>query len=262
MTVAPVPAPEGQRREPPSRPDDLRRGHLSAQAIASTVDRLAERIRARFPDRHLVLVAGDLRGVLADVTAATENARRWRRLVRLPCLVLATAVAALTGLALVLSVRAAMGEAGRTPVFQWLPVIESGINDVVFAGIAIWFLVFVPERWHRRRTLTLLHRLRSLAHIIDMHQLTKDPERLSPLTMPTSASTRNDLAAADLGRYLDYCSELLSLVGKTAALCAQASSDAIVLDTVSEIETLTVGMSRKIWQKISLLPSFTQGPRK
>jgi hypothetical protein len=154
-----------------------------------------------------------------------------------------------------------MGEAGRTPAFQWLPVLESGINDVVFAGIAIWFLVFVPERWHRRRTLTLLHRLRSLAHIIDMHQLTKDPERLHSLASPTSASTSNDLAEADLGRYLDYCSELLSLVGKTAALCAQASSDPIVLDTVSEIETLTVGMSRKIWQKISLLPSFTQGPR-
>ena len=53
-------------------------------------------------------------------------------------------------------------------------MIESGINDVVFAGIAIWFVVFVPERWHRCRTLALLHRLRSLAHIIDMHQQTLD----------------------------------------------------------------------------------------
>jgi hypothetical protein len=243
------------------RPDDLGRGHLSARSIGTTVDRLAARIVARFPDRHLVLVAGDLAEVLADVTAATENARRWRRLVRLPCLVLAAAVAAATGLALILSIQAAVGEAGGTPAFQWLPVLESGINDVVFAGIAIWFLVFVPERWHRRRTLTLLHRLRSLAHIIDMHQLTKDPERLSSDTVPTSASAHNDLGASELGRYLDYCSELLSLVGKTAALCAQATSDAVVLDTVSEIETLTVGMSRKIWQKISLLPTFTQGPR-
>jgi len=256
-----TPAPDGHRPERPEESDDLRRGHLSPHAIGTTVDRLAERIVARFPDRRLVLVAGDLGGVLADVTSATANAQRWRRLVRLPCLVLAAAVAAAAALALVLSIRAAMGQAGSTPAFQWLPVIESGINDVVFAGIAIWFLVFVPERWHRRRTLSLLHRLRSLAHIIDMHQLTKDPERLSSLAPPTSASTRNDLAEADLGRYLDYCSELLSLVGKTAALCAQASSDAIVLDTVSEIETLTVGMSRKIWQKISLLPSFTQGPR-
>jgi hypothetical protein len=55
--------------------------------------------------------------------------------------------------------------------------------------------------------------------------------------------------------YLDYCSELLSLVGKTAALCAEESRDAIVLETVSRIEQLTNGMSRKIWQKISVLPS-------
>jgi hypothetical protein len=27
-----------------------------------------------------------------------------------------------------------------------------------------------------------------------------------------------------------------------------------VLDTVSTVETLTTGMSRKIWQKISVLP--------
>ncbi len=55
--------------------------------------------------------------------------------------------------------------------------------------------------------------------------------------------------------YLDYCSELLSLVSKTAALCAEESRDSVVLETVSRIEQLTNGMSRKIWQKISVLPS-------
>ena len=56
-------------------------------------------------------------------------------------------------------------------------------------------------------------------------------------------------------RYLDYCSELLALVGKTAALCAEESRDDVVLDTVSTVETLCVGISRKIWQKISNLPA-------
>lgn len=55
-------------------------------------------------------------------------------------------------------------------------------------------------------------------------------------------------------RYLDFCSQLLSLVAKIAALAAQENDDAVVLDTVSEIETLTVGISRKIWQKLSLVP--------
>ena len=46
---------------------------------------------------------------------------------------------------------------------------------------------------------------------------------------------------------------MLSLTAKTAALCAEHSSDAVVLDTVSTLETLTTELSNKIWQKISLL---------
>ncbi len=61
------------------------------------------------------------------------------------------------------------------------------------------------------------------------------------------------MSVRDYALYLDYCSELLSLTSKAAALCAEESTDALVLDTVSEIENLTTGMSRKIWQKISLL---------
>ena len=37
----------------------------------------------------------------------------------------------------------------------------------------------------------------------------------------------------EVERYLDYCSEMLSLVGKTAALCAEESRDSVVLETVS-----------------------------
>ncbi|MDP2775712.1 MAG: hypothetical protein Q8O61_19315, partial [Nocardioides sp.] len=106
----------------------------------------------------------------------------------------------------------------------------------------------------RGRTLALLHQLRSTAHIIDMHQLTKDPEQLRPSYTMTSVSQPLDLTRDEMERYLDYCSELLSLVGKTAALCAEESRDAVVLDTVNSIEELTTGMARKIWQKISTLP--------
>jgi hypothetical protein len=113
----------------------------------------------------------------------------------------------------------------------------------------------VPERLQRGHTLELLHRLRSLAHIIDMHQLTKDPERLKPGFRQTAVSPDPGLDRGQLEHYLDYCSELLSLVGKAAALCAEESRDAVVLETVSRIEELTNGMSRKIWQKISVLPS-------
>ena len=63
------------------------------------------------------------------------------------------------------------------------------------------------------------------------------------------------MVADQLHHYLDYCSEMLSLVAKTAALCAEHSTDGVVLGhRQRSIESLTTDMSVKIWQKISLLP--------
>ena len=61
------------------------------------------------------------------------------------------------------------------------------------------------------------------------------------------------MSAPELGRYLDYCSELLSVTSKLAALLVQYFNDEVVLGAVNEIETLTTGLSGKIWQKIRLL---------
>src|SRR3546814_678158 len=170
---------------------------------------------------------------------------------------------ALVGLAtfalLALSVRDAVRD-GPDRSIEWLPLIETGINDLVFAAIAIWFLWSVPERLQRETTLGMLHRMRSLAHIIDMHQLTKDPERLRASFNATDKSAQPmDLSPDELEYYLDYCSELLSLVAKAAALCAEESQDSVVLDTVSTVETLTAALSREIWQKIAILNDTRRG---
>jgi hypothetical protein len=138
---------------------------------------------------------------------------------------------------------------------DWLPLIETTINDLVYAAIALFFLYSLPERLQRGRSLTVLHQLRSLAHVIDMHQLTKDPERLRSDFQRTSASVPLDLTAIELSNYLDSCSELLSMVGKTAALFGEHTDDRTTLSTIAGIEELTNGLSRKIWAKISLLPS-------
>ena len=71
--------------------------------------------------------------------------------------------------------------------------------------------------------------------------------------MPTSKSTKLGMTRDQVERYLDYCSELLSLVGKTRP-CAPRSHGTRYPRHVSTIEDLTVGLSRKIWQKISNLP--------
>ena len=57
----------------------------------------------------------------------------------------------------------ALGDAltnGPDRSFEWLPLIESTINDIVFAAIAVFFLNELPNRLERRRLLPQLHRLR------------------------------------------------------------------------------------------------------
>ena len=57
----------------------------------------------------------------------------------------------------------------------------------------------------------------------------------------------------ELTRYLDYCSEMLSLTSKLAAVYAQNLPDPVVIDAVNEVESLTTNLSQKIWQKITIL---------
>lgn len=223
---------------------------LESVHVLTTVGRLEERIAARFPDRSLVRLTGELSRVIArDSGVSTRLLRRlaWTRLVSR--VLMAIVVVAALGV-FVWALRSAFVD-GKLDGAGWLGLVDNGINDLVFAGLAVFFLYSIPERLMRTRALRTLHRLRSLAHIIDMHQLVKDPERLRDGYVRTSASVDVDLDAEQLVIYLEYCSELLALVGKTAALCAEDSQDAVVLDTTSDIESLTVDISRKIWQKIS-----------
>jgi len=227
---------------------------LEAPAVKETVEELYGRIEARFPKRGLLGVCGDLVKLVDEVQDVAGAGQRRIRIARYVSRVLMLVVIAVTIVALVFAARDAITGDEDLSSVDLLDVAGSAISDVVYAAIAIFFLWSFPERLERSRLLSLLHQLRSTAHVIDMHQLTKDPEQLKPSFVPTSKSTRLDMTRDQVERYLDYCSEMLSLVGKTAALCAEESRDSVILETVSTIETLTVGLSRKIWQKISNLP--------
>ena len=62
-----------------------------------------------------------------------------------------------------------------------LDLAETAVNDLVYAAIAIFFLWSFPERaCSGVGCSTCLHQLRSTAHVIDMHQLTKDQSSSSP----------------------------------------------------------------------------------
>jgi hypothetical protein len=86
-----------------------------------------------------------------------------------------------------------------------------------------------------------------------MHQLTKDPSNVLAGGPSTPSSPKRGMDRFALTRYLDYCSEMLSLTNKLAALYAQHLPDAVVIDAVNDIEQLTTNLSGKIWQKITIL---------
>jgi hypothetical protein len=46
---------------------------------------------------------------------------------------------------------------------------------------------------------------------------------------------------------------MLSITGKIAALFAQSVNDDVVIDGVNDVENLASNLSRKIWQKITLI---------
>lgn len=235
-----------------SVPDRYQR--LDALRVMATTERLQRRVTARFPGRGLTQVADELVKVVGQASDSVPNARQRLRRIRVGSRVISVLVVVITIVALVLTLRDAVIN-GLEHSFEWLPLIESTVNDIVFAALAVFFLYALPNRMERSYAYLLgqLHKLRSLAHIVDMHQLTKDPERFAADFVPTPQTVSVRLTRAQMSTYLDYCSELLSLVSKTAALYAERSTDPAVLATVSDIENLTNGMSRKIWQKLAML---------
>ena len=49
---------------------------------------------------------------------------------------------------------------------------------------------------------------------------------------------------------------MLSITGKLAALFAQSVNDAVVIEAVNDIEGLGSNLSRKIWQKITMIEQY------
>jgi hypothetical protein len=222
---------------------------LDDTQITRTIEVLRDRIAERFPHANLVRVCEQLLAVAREVSECVAYLRRPNWPLRI------TGALAILGLVVLLVAVAGftIGTPARMGVSDVVQTIEAAVNDIVFFGIAVYFLLTIETRVKRRRALAMIHELRSLAHIVDMHQLTKDPERLISGQPDTPSSPQRAMTAPELGRYLDYCSELLSLTSKVSALLVQHFNDGVVLAAVNEIEDLTTGLASKIWQKLMIL---------
>ncbi len=225
---------------------------LRANLIIETAETLAARIGERFPKSGLTGVAKELIALSKDIQTDVKTIGEpivWLRMV------LGIVVASGTGAFILLAWLVAKDSTEAIGASDLVQAVEAAINTAVLSGAGLFTLVKLEERLKRQRALNGLHGIRSLIHVIDMHQLTKDPAALNADFAPTASSPTRQMNRAELLRYLDYCSEMLALTGKIAALYAQALDDAVVVGAVNDIETLGSNLSRKVWQKISLISS-------
>ncbi len=214
---------------------------LNADGISTTAEQLRLRIGERFPNSGLSKVAAEL----ADIARGAEaragqivKSIKWLRNTVFVGIAILFVVCAAVLFRLRLHV-------GAFELAQFVQLLEGAMNVIVLTGGAVFSLFTIENRVRRSRALKAAHELRALAHVIDMHQLTKDPDRVMMGSEPTEHSPNVKLTLAGLTRYLNYCSEMLSLIGKLGAFYVQDFDDPVALDAVTELEDLTTGLSQK-----------------
>jgi hypothetical protein len=230
---------------------------LDAPSIVLTLEKLQARIVSRFPDANLGRLCGELTEV-ARVTSAKVAALS-RPFVGLRILAGLVIALWLGATAWVLSTVDWAEVSRRTDVASLTQGLDSMVNLLLLAIAALWFVVTMERRIKRSRTLDALYELRSIAHVVDMHQLTKDPTMVLGGMTTTDMSPPRRMSEFELARYLDYCAEMLALTAKLAALYAGASKDDQVMSAVNEVEDLASNLGRKIWQKIMILSQLDEG---
>ena len=235
---------------------------LQPEQIVKTVNTLEGRIEERFPDSSLRQVCHDLAEVseqMVERSAWIGKPILWLRVITWAICIGIIVATTVTFFALDLGEEDFSSlQSSPDRLSTFVTLTEAAINDVLLIGAAIFFIFTIEKRYKRTRALKALHELRSIAHIIDMHQLTKDPHRVmaKPLFTGEGLSPKLNMTSFQLRRYLDYCSEMLALTGKIAAVYVQQFDDAVAIGSASELEALTSGLSNKIWQKILILESY------
>ena len=146
---------------------------LDADKIIETVKALHGRIEERFPGSGLGKVVSELQQIAEETVGRTRWIQQPHLLLRCAAVLLSLGIIVLVAF-LVAHVRQFNFEDFTNSV----QALDSSISSVVFVGAAILFFLGWENRIKRGRALKAIHELRALAHIVDMHQLTKDPRKL------------------------------------------------------------------------------------
>lgn len=229
---------------------------LLPEKVVATVRRLDERIARMFPDAGLRQVAGELLVVAEEASTESRQINRPSLWVVIPVSLVGTLMLVMLGL---LIARLRIDQQELFSLGHFVEFLESLIQLIVFLGGITIYLASRGTQARRRRLLEDLRQLRALAHIIDMHQLTKTPDDAAADPSATDSGLHKlidgdpAISPERLSRYLDFCIELLSLVSKIGAIYVQDFPDRVALEAVDQLSDLTNGLTRNIWQKIIIL---------
>jgi hypothetical protein len=221
---------------------------LDAERIHASAALLVNRIGERFPGSGLLRAAGDVSFVAAEADRRSASIAR----VHVPLRTVTWGLGGLLTLGLGWAASSIPWAEGYQTASDLVQGVDAAANLVLLLGVAILTTSRWETRLRRRRALAVVHELKALAHVVDMHQLTKRPADDASGVPDTASSPKRSLSTPELVRYLDYCAELLALLGKVAAVYGQRVDDPEVLAATDEVEELTTALARKVWQKIAL----------
>ncbi|KQC12918.1 MAG: hypothetical protein APR63_01740 [Desulfuromonas sp. SDB] len=225
---------------------------LEIEEIQKTIDKLFLRISDRFPNSGLSLVCKKLYEISLDTVTTLQWISKHDYLIRILIYSLILGIL-LTTVYSVVSVKFTPHQFNFSELVQ---TFGSALEGLAIAVAGIIFIFTFESRRKRIKVIKAINQLRCLAHIIDMHQLIKDPETYRQRAISTSHSPRSSLNFYELNRYLNYCSEMLAITSKQGFLYVQKFPDDVATNAVNDLEKSTTDLSRKIWQKIMILSEF------
>ncbi len=220
---------------------------LLSSELLKTCKRLQSRIRDRFPEASLATTCDKLMGIASETDKTIAWIKRPNYFIRVSSWIMI----GLLVISLIRSWFALKITISGMNAADFFQMIDAGFNSLVLLGAAGLFLTTFETRRKRKRVINSVNKLKCIAHIIDAHQLTKDPQSMAE--KKTEHSPERILTEYELGRYLDYCSEMLSVTSKVAFLYVQNFDDPTANQAVNDLEALTVGLSQKVWQKIVMI---------
>jgi hypothetical protein len=205
---------------------------LDPEKLVKTSAQLADWIGGEFPTSHLSQVA-------REVATLTQQAVDRAASIRRPNFWLRAGIVALLAVAV-----AAVGwQVYNHSLDQTVQFIKDTQGAGIYLLSALVFLVTLEIRLKRRKALQAVDELRAMAHIIDMHQLAKDPVLETFRDEPTPYGDKTN-------QYLHACTALLALVSTVGQLYVENFPDAVAVRAVDDFESMATGLSNKIWNKI------------